>query len=71
MKDTRGAYQVDKVKIGGLMRCCLETLQEYYPNGPEARAAEGDLLRCKYCSSSMIFRSGSWEWNREGMVLAA
>lgn len=53
----------DGVKIGGLMRCCLQTLDEHYPNGPEAKAAEGEILSCKWCSSSMIFHDGYWRWN--------
>jgi hypothetical protein len=53
----------DGVKIGGLMRCCLETLEGHYPDGPAAKAAEGEVLPCKYCRSSMIFSEGYWQWN--------
>jgi len=54
----------DKVNAGGLMRCCLETLDEHYPNGPACIAAEGEVLPCKYCSSSMVFHLGWWNWQR-------
>jgi hypothetical protein len=57
--------QMDGVKQGGLMRCCLATLEELYPNGPAQIATEGQVLPCAYCSSSMIFRAGYWEWNHE------
>ena len=56
---------MDGVKQGGLMRCCLATLEELYPNGPAQVATEGQVLPCAYCSSSMIFRAGYWEWNHE------
>jgi hypothetical protein len=46
------------IRIGGLMRCCVGTWQEY--DGPED---EGTVLPCLYCSSSMIVREGAWEWN--------
>jgi len=54
----------DKIKIGGLLRCCIETIDDLYAQGPGHRAAEGDVLPCKYCSHSVTFRSGAWEWNR-------
>jgi hypothetical protein len=55
----------DGVKIGGLMRCCLKTLDGHYPDGPAAKATEGEVLPCKHCSSSMIFKGGFWEWNHD------
>jgi hypothetical protein len=55
----------DGVRTGGLMRCCLETLDGYYPDGPAAKASDGDVLSCKHCRSSMIFSDGSWKWNHE------
>lgn len=65
-EEFRAAYPVpDKVHAGGLMRCCLQTLEEYYPDGPAVKAAEGEVLPCKYCDSSVIFRAGYWEWNHD------
>lgn len=61
----------DKVNAGGLMRCCLETLDDYYPDGPKQKALEGQLLPCKYCRSSMVFRSGWWNWQRDPDGFAA
>jgi uncharacterized protein (DUF1810 family) len=48
------------LRIGGVMRCCVETL-----NTTQVREVAGEVLKCKYCSSSLIFRDGAWEWNRE------
>jgi hypothetical protein len=47
------------IRHGGLMRCCLLTLDTY--EGPET---EGAVLRCKSCSDSMIVMNGCWIWNR-------
>ncbi len=57
----------DRVRIGGLMRCCLETIDDLYPDGRTAIATEGQALQCKYAPDNpehrMIFRDGAWEWD--------
>lgn len=51
-----------RVFHGGLMRCCLATLEERMATcAPDP--VEGEVLPCKYCSSSMIFGGGAWRWN--------
>lgn len=55
----------DRVKIGGLMRCCLQTLDDYYPDGPADKASDGEVLPCKWCSHSMIFEAGAWRWHHD------
>jgi hypothetical protein len=64
---TQSNQQPDGVQLGGLMRCCLATLDELYPNGPAAIAAEGQRLQCKYAPPAsdhgwMVFTDGSWRW---------
>jgi hypothetical protein len=54
----------DLVRTGGLMRCCLASINELYGNDPDHRASGGDVLGCRWCSSTMTFRDGAWEWNR-------
>ena len=49
------------LRIGGVMRCCIETLD----TTPITSEAEGTILPCKYCSSSLRVREGAWEWNRD------
>jgi hypothetical protein len=44
--------------IGGVMRCCVETLDTTL-----VLEKEGDILHCKYCDSSLIVRNGIWQWN--------
>jgi hypothetical protein len=52
------------VRPGGLMRCCLATLNEHMAGRCEA-PKEGERLGCRYCKNvggGMIFRGGAWEW---------
>lgn len=59
----------DRVRIGGLMRCCTETIGDLYPDGPAQVAIEGQQLSCKYNpkmqNHRMIFHDGAWEWDHE------
>lgn len=60
------ARQHDGVMIGGLMRCCIETVGDLYPDGPALIATEGQRLQCKYSESElhrMIFKGGFWRWD--------
>ena len=57
----------DGMRIGGLMRCCIETIGDLYPDGPAQVAIEGQRLQCKYVDTPnhrMIFHDGAWEWDR-------
>lgn len=56
-----GHRRTKPVRIGGLLRCCLTTLDE----AENLKEEEGETLHCKYCSSSMIFLNDAWEWLRE------
>lgn len=51
------------VRHGGLMRCCIATLDEAMV-AAEKPPEEGDKLTCKYCHEEygMVFRDGAWEW---------
>ena len=50
------------------MRCCTETVDDLYPDGPAQIADEGQALQCKYNPDHpghrMIFRDGAWQWDR-------
>ncbi|HEY6110031.1 MAG TPA: hypothetical protein VIV56_14125 [Gemmatimonadales bacterium] len=58
----------ERIYTGGLMRCCLETLQER-----TEPAEDGERQPCKYCSSSAVFTveqyrndpsvRGMWRWD--------
>jgi len=52
--------ETSRMRIGGLYRCCTGTID--LDKGPDE---EGRVLPCLYCSSSVIFRDGAWEWYRE------
>lgn len=59
----------DGLRIGGLLRCCTDTVYALYLDGPAAQAHEGQILQCKHLPDNpdhrMIFRAGAWEWLRE------
>lgn len=51
------------VKHGGLMRCCLQSLDDAMVATTKP-PKEGDKMRCQFCSDEfgMVFRDGKWEW---------
>ena len=59
----------DKIRIGGLMRCCTATIRILYDENPGMRAAEGQELQCQYAHDNpdhrMRFRDGAWEWAKD------
>lgn len=60
---------VDKIRTGGLTRCCTETIEDLYPDGPAKVAEEEQVLQCKYAPDNpvhrMVFRDGTWQWAPE------
>lgn len=45
--------------IGGLMRCCIESLTDAPDDAPD-----GTVWPCKWCGDTMVVRDGVWHWNR-------
>jgi len=57
-KDTR-------INAGGMMRCCLKSL-ELAKKLPD-ECAEGEIVPCRYSadpSHTWVLRKGVWAWNR-------
>lgn len=54
---------MSRVRGGGLMRCCIESLADAPPN-----PTEGETFRCKWChdEAGMVFRDGAWQWAAAG-----
>lgn len=48
------------IRSGGLMRCCTKTIVEHEEATKGTQREQP--LPCKWCSSSMRFRDGCWEW---------
>lgn len=58
--DTIAANQ-RRIRQGGLMRCCLETIRTR-----TALTKVGDVHECNWCSSShRVAPDGVWEWNHD------
>lgn len=54
-------------RIGGLMRCCLGSLDEEMLKRMEAKKGpptEGDTFTTTCCETPLIHRNGAWEWSR-------
>lgn len=56
-----------KFKHGGLMRCCLASLDDEMLRRQQASEPlmnEGDTLKCKYCNDEygMVCKDGYWQW---------
>lgn len=56
-----------KLRSGGVMRCCIKTLEDALADGSLVDGKQGDLLPCKYCRSRLRFTDGAWEWDSEYM----
>lgn len=50
-----------KIYIGGLMRCCTQTLREAMAKATEL-PKEGDTLSCQWCKNGMVYTDG-WRWS--------
>ena len=48
-----------RVAIAGLMRCCIQTVEEC-----TEEVAEGHILRCRWCPSIMVLHEGVWRWSK-------
>ncbi len=52
-----------KINIGGLMRCCLETIETL---NPDYELKDGMIIDCKYehpGNKQIILQNGVWRWN--------
>jgi hypothetical protein len=63
MEDTKTRETQRDLRIGGVLRCCEETLRRYQAtHEPEPI---GQRLKCLWCESSLIVApDGVWEWER-------
>ena len=51
---------MNQLYIGGMMRCCCETFDDYNRSQDINKLTE---IPCKYCSSVIVKRpDGDWEW---------
>lgn len=61
--NTHSPNRFQRVRVGGLMRCCIHTIETTeIKNEP----AEGDSMECRYCSDQLRWHDGAWEWVRPG-----
>jgi len=56
------------IKHGGLMRCCLKSLDDemvHRKDYHQVFGAEDEILKCRWCDSEMIYKEGYWQWNQK------
>lgn len=51
-----------RIRIGGLMRCCVLTIEA---EDRRERPIEGKEITCDQCGERLRFRAGAWEWAHE------
>ena len=52
------------ISHGGLMRCCLVTIEEL----PDTEYVDGTVIDCKHESAgnkNIILKNGVWQWNNQ------
>lgn len=49
------------IRMGGLLRCCLSSLDGAMKEATEP-PKEGDTLSCKCCGDGMVYHADAWEW---------
>jgi hypothetical protein len=53
-----------RVRHGGLMRCCLATLQDRMATcAPDP--VEDEVIKCAQCANWMVFHDRAWEWDNQ------
>lgn len=56
-----------KVHHGGLMRCCLHSLdldiQKRIEESDALVCVEDEIIKCRYCREEMIYKDKTWRWN--------
>lgn len=71
MTDSMSAEETYNVKHGGLMRCCLQSLDTEMlrrQRVKEPLTVEGDTHACQYCSNGLACHDDCWQWARESEV---
>ena len=46
-----------KINIGGMFRCCIESINKYYG---EIDVNDGDRIICTNCRAEFSLRNGEW-----------
>lgn len=61
-------YKDSEIFIGGLMRCCVATIEKFVEEHPTDEVEEGLVLNCMYektRNKQIIFKDGAFRWNRD------
>lgn len=52
------------VDIGGLYRCCVESINEWIAEAPKASVHPGEKFACRHCGGGLIVtKAGTVRWD--------
>ena len=55
-----------KLNIGGLMRCCIKTLEDWMDAHKDDDVADGTKIKCRWCKNGqMVLEGGIWMWDKQ------
>jgi hypothetical protein len=66
-----GEKETYSVKQGGLMRCCLQSLDDEMVERQrldQPLMTNERTIACRYCQTEMICDGGYWQWNNRPPV---
>jgi hypothetical protein len=55
---------MSNIEIGGLMRCCIESLKNSL-HGENPTPAPGTKVHCDSCGEDMFFDGDTWKWGKK------
>lgn len=58
--------QNEQVDTGGVMRCCLSSLEDMLliMNDMKAEAKDGQISTCIHCKTRLIRKNNVWQWEK-------
>lgn len=55
-------YWETKIHVGGLLRCCIVTVEQFISDYGYKPAEQGAVVECPYCHTSVRLDEGIWRW---------
>ena len=60
-KRKEGDHLKEAIDIGGLFRCCIDTINQGIQQRTEP-PENGTITKCNRCNESMMLDNGVWRW---------
>ena len=56
-------YKDTKINLGGLLRCCIESIRRLTDENPEGDAPASLTVRCAHCIGTVRLKDGAWSYD--------